>query len=443
MTATAPRILIATFGSLGDLHPFVALAHALKREGFAPVLATSSVYRDFIHSEGLGFAPVRPDVEEIKARLGLDMGGIARRMSQDDGFLFQRLIFPFLCESFEDIQKASEGAAAIVAHGLAFSARLAAEKRGLPLINVILSPLMLYSAYDPPLGARSPFAPAPRSKLAVGYNRVLLWSLSHALALWAAPLRKCRRRAGLPRRHGFDLLLGTKIGAATIGLFSPLLTALQPDHPRGTLIAGHTFHDRFTAAGEPGAEALPEALEAFLARGPAPIVFTLGSFVVHGGAAHYRACIAAARALKCRAVLLAHDEDVDALRREAPPDVFVTGYTPHSLVFPRACVVAHHGGVGAVGQALRAGRPQLVTPFLGDQFDNAERLRRLGVARVLRGDAVTAKALARELAPLLAEGAYPARAKEVAAQVAREDGAEAAAKRIAELLRRESRAERA
>jgi UDP:flavonoid glycosyltransferase YjiC (YdhE family) len=99
----------------------------------------------------------------------------------------------------------------------------------------------------------------------------------------------------------------------------------------------------------------------------------------------------------------------------------------------------HHGGAGASGQALRAGKPQLVTPLSADQPDNAERLRRLGVARVLSGGAVTAAALARELAPLLGEGAYAARAREVAAQVAREDGAGVAAGRIGELLGRESR----
>ena len=40
------KILIVTFGSLGDLHPFVALAHALAAQGFTPVIATSAAYAD-------------------------------------------------------------------------------------------------------------------------------------------------------------------------------------------------------------------------------------------------------------------------------------------------------------------------------------------------------------------------------------------------------------
>ena len=61
----------------------------------------------------------------------------------------------------------------------------------------------------------------------------------------------------------------------------------------------------------------------------------------------------------------------------------VIGYASHALLFPRAAAVIHHGGIGTTAQALRAGAPQLVCPVLGDQFDNADRLRRLGVATVV------------------------------------------------------------
>ncbi len=182
------------------------------------------------------------------------------------------------------------------------------------------------------------------------------------------------------------------------------------------MIAGHSFHDRYRGEGESD---LP-ALEAFLDAGPAPIVFTLGSFFTLDKSEHYRACLDAAGRVGRRAVLLAHESDLAGLREGLPAQAFAAAYVPHSRVFPRACAIVHHGGAGASGQALRAGKPQLVTPLSADQPDNAERLRRLGVARVLSG-AVTAAALARELAPLLGEGAYAARAREVAAQVARED----------------------
>ncbi len=151
---------------------------------------------------------------------------------------------------------------------------------------------------------------------------------------------------------------------------------------------------------------------------------------MHDGLAHYRASLAAARALGERAVLLTHAEDVAALQQDAGPELFVGSYVRHSFLFPKAKIVVHHGGVGTSGQALRAGRPQLVTPYLGEQHDNALRLQRLGVARVLPGKNVTAAALLGELATLREDAAYSTRVAAAAAEVAREDGATVAARRI-------------
>ncbi len=358
------------------------------------------------------------------------MGEIARRMAQDDKFLFETLIFPHLRESYDDLLAASLGAEAVISHSLAFSARLVAETRGLPIATVLLSPLMLYSAYDPPLGSRAPIRRAPAWPVEVTYNRFLLWSLSHAVALWAAPLRRMRRDLGLRPRYGLDLLLGVKSSAATIGLFSPMLAPPQPDHGSRTLIAGFAFHDRST-----GAEKLAEEFEDFLAAGTAPIAFSLGSIVARDQGRFYREGAVAARRLGRRAVLLVHEDDVAELKRDlaGEEDIHVSAYAPHSLVFPRACAVVHHGGVGTTGQALRAGRPQLVAPFFADQFDNAERVARLGVGGICKGAAATAETLGRELARLLDDRRIAARAEAAASEVVREDGALVAARRIAAL----------
>ena len=101
--------------------------------------------------------------------------------------------------------------------------------------------------------------------------------------------------------------------------------------------------------------------------------------------------------LGLRAVVLAHGDDVARLREGAPADAFVAAYVPHAELLPRACLVVHHGGVGTSAQALRAGKPQLVTPFLADQPDNAARLVSLGLARTFDGRTISAEKLAREL----------------------------------------------
>jgi UDP:flavonoid glycosyltransferase YjiC (YdhE family) len=57
-------------------------------------------------------------------------------------------------------------------------------------------------------------------------------------------------------------------------------------------------------------------------------------------------------------------------------------YAPLAQILPRAAAVVHAGGIGTCAESLRAGIPSVVIPFSFDQPDNAERLRRLGVAEV-------------------------------------------------------------
>ncbi len=425
-----PKILLVTFGSRGDVHPFVAVGQALLREGCRVVVAVSAEHRDLILSAGLEYAEVRPDATEVLARLGLDMRAVARSLAANDRFLFNKIVFPHLQEAFDWLDQNCEEYDAIISHTLAFSSQVVAQRRGVPLVLLTLSPILLPSAYDPPKVRGSPFIKEPRSALALGYNRIWLLVAAELAWLWAHPLRRFRRELGLPPRGGFGFFSPPDPDLETIALFSPLLTRATSDANQKILVAGHSFFD------DPRAEDPAEraALERFLGEGPPPIVVTLGSFFVHDGLSHYRASLAAAGALGERAVLLAGSGDVAALQKEAGPGVFVGSYLRHSALFPRASSIVHHGGVGTSGQAMRAGRPQLVTPYLREQQDNAARLKRLGVARVLPGWRVTAAALERELAALRGGAAYAANAQAVAAKVAEEDGAAVAARRIVKIV---------
>ncbi len=59
------RIVLNTFGSFGDLHPYLALAIELRQRGHQAVVATAEVYRTKVEAEGVIFAPVHPDVGEL------------------------------------------------------------------------------------------------------------------------------------------------------------------------------------------------------------------------------------------------------------------------------------------------------------------------------------------------------------------------------------------
>ena len=177
---------------------------------------------------------------------------------------------------------------------------------------------------------------------------------------------------------------------------------------------------------------LAPELEEFLAAGPPPVVFTLGTSAVGAAGRFYHESAAAAERLGVRAVLLTGAFEQNRPDSELSRHVLLVHRAPHQLLFPRASAIVLHGGIGTTGQALRSGRPMLVVPHGHDQFDNAHRVTKLGVARTLHPKRYRAPRVAAELARLLNDD-YRARAESVAALVRGEGGAIAAAEAIERL----------
>ncbi len=205
----------------------------------------------------------------------------------------------------------------------------------------------------------------------------------------------------------------------------------QPDWPRGVKITGFAFYD---GSGSEGV--LPPELAAFLDKGTAPLVFTLGSAAVMHAGDFYEQSAEAAEMLGQRAVLLIGADDRNIPKRKLPETICVARYAPYSKIFPRASVIIHQAGIGTTAQALRAGRPMLVMPYSHDQPDNARRVRRLGVAEVLGRMKYKAKPAAKLIEQLLSNPAYARQAGAVAERVAAENGTVAACDALEALSRR-------
>jgi UDP:flavonoid glycosyltransferase YjiC (YdhE family) len=116
-----------------------------------------------------------------------------------------------------------------------------------------------------------------------------------------------------------------------------------------------------------------------------------------------------------------------ALKAGLPPTITAVEWASYPGLFSRAAAVVHQGGVGTTAQTLRAGVPQLVMPFAHDQFDNAERVRRLGCGRILRRARLSERSLACELEALLANEAIAATARREGESVRTERGVAQAA----------------
>lgn len=413
------RVLLACWGSVGDLFPYLAIADRLRELGHAPVVATCPAYGGLVAREGFDVRPLRPDVQPDDATL------LARIVDPKRGseVVIRELIVPALRDSVADLDAAADGADLIVSHPVTFAARIVAERRRLPWLSSVLAPMSFFSPHDFPALPNAPGLAALR-RLGPWTGRALMALARRSTASWTAPVAALRRELGLPPA-GDPLYEGQFSPHGTLALFSRAFGEPQADWPVKATVTGFPFFNR--------AIPMPPAVAAFLDAGDPPVVFTLGSSAVHTAGTFWQESLAAVQALGRRALLLV-GPDPAGVRGTVSSSMLAVDRAPHDQVFPRAAVIVHQGGVGTTGQALRAGRPQLVVPHAHDQFDNAQRVRERGLGRVLYPPQYTAPRVLEALRALAGEPAWATRASAVALQVRAEDGAGRASAVILEAL---------
>jgi rhamnosyltransferase subunit B len=358
------HVLASALGSAGDVHPFIAIGLALRARGHAVDLLASPRFGARIEGAGLGFVPLGAagDYDRMVAQPELWHPSRGLKLVLDE--LAQRLP-----EAYALTAAQVRRDTVLVGSTLSWNVRLVQEALRVPAATVHLAPACIFSAIAPPrlprIGDLS-WCPAPllRRLQAAGER----W--------WVDPLvvprlDALRATLGLPpvRR-----LLGQwqHSPGAVIAAWPDWFAPAQPDWPPHSATSGFPLWD------EPGA--LDGTLEHFLATGDAPVGITPGSAMAHAERFFARA-LAACEALGHRAVLVTAYSS--QLPQPLPAWAHHVPYAPFAALLPRLAALVHHGGIGTSARALAAGVPQLVLPFAHDQFDNAARLRKLGVARVL------------------------------------------------------------
>jgi rhamnosyltransferase subunit B len=423
------KIVLATFGTHGDLHPFIAVALGLRERGFNPVVATYSNYRDNVQAAGLAFHPLRPSMDQIESDLNMSRSAMLRAARKNPEIILTKFFLPYLRQSYEDALAVISDAKLVFTNSVAFGPKLAAEKLRLPHIGVVLQPYTLISAFDPPIVSNAERLSRLAYRGGIHSTRAFLQLAKFVSKKWARPIRQFRRQIGLPATSLNPFFEGQFTGARALGLYSHLLGEVQPDFPPGFVIGGFAYYD--------GAEnaTVPELkLSSFLERGPPPLVFTLGTSAVHDSAQFVEVACDAVRELAERAVIVLDEPSAPGAVDQTREDILITGYVPYSRVFARAKVIIHHGGIGTTAQALKSGRPQLIAPYFVDQPDNAARVERLGVARIISHHRWTTNRVTRELRTLISNQNFSARAEAVARELAKEDAVAVAVRVVTETL---------
>lgn len=415
-----PRIVLACWGSFGDIFPALGVARGLKARGHDAVLVTLPQYQKLIESQAIGFRPLRPTIVED------DYALIARAMDPRRGpeVIFRELLLPAVRDQYEDLQAAVSGADLLLTHPAVPAGPIVAEKLGLRWASTVLAPLSFFSAYDPPVLPQLP-ALTRFMRLGPWATRLCLGVARATVRRWCEPIRSLRIELGLPpgRNPIFEDQFSPDL---TLALFSPLLAQRQPDWPANVEVTGFIPYN--------GTATLSDEVEGFLAAGEPPVVFTLGSSAVGVTSNFYQESAAAAARHGVRAVLLVGKNPANRPRESLPKELLLVESAPHAQLFPRAAAIVHQAGAGTLGQALRSGRPMLITPFAHDQYDNADRAARLGVARVLYPPRYTAARAAEHLDALLRSDGYRARAEKVGCEARSEDGVARACGTIERLI---------
>jgi rhamnosyltransferase subunit B len=412
------RIVLSNIGTYGDINPLIALALELKRRGHTPVMALPEVYRTRVAPVGLEFHSIRPDIDPTNNVLVEMVYDI--KHGTEHGL--RNFLFPSLRQTYEDLLDAATKPARadlMLLGELNYAGPIVAEVTGIPWASYVLAPLSFFSAFDPPV-----LPPYPRlakaDKRVPGFGRVIRRVARFASRRWPEPIYALRQELNLP--HGTNPLFDAKHSPyLVLALFSRVLGVEQKDWPTNTLITGFAFYDA-----DSGNVKLPWHLEEFIARDSAPVVFTLGSAAVLAAGDFYEASAKAAMELGLRAVLLIGTDPRNKPSQKLPDSICVAEYAPYSKLFPRASLVVHQGGVGTTAQCLSAGRPMLIMPYSHDQPDNARRMKRLGVAKVIQKSAYTPSAVARCVRSIFDDLEMEQRANQVAKELRGEDGVKTA-----------------
>lgn len=417
------RFLFATFGSLGDLHPYIAISKALIERGHKAVIATIEEYQNTIEGAGVEFARVRPNMSELGDFPTL----IARLFDTHRGmeYLMRNLVMQHARTAYEHLLEASDGADLLVSHPLAVTLPLVAEHRKLPWASTVLAPMSLLSALDPPVIAGLSWLKKIH-KLGHAPYRMLINLLKKSLWSWEAPLRKLKYELGFPQTKEMAMFEGQFSSLCNLALFDSQLAKPQSDWPINTHLCGAALYDGCLSDND-----IIEEFEKFLADGDPPVVFALGSSVVWFAENFWNIAAAALRKTGLRAIFITGP----VIPAKLPDGIKAFPYLPYSMVFPRASVIAHQGGAGTLAQAMRAGRPQLILPVAFDQPDNAQRAKSLGVGRVLPFGKVTSGKLALEIELILSNSDYTRNARTISNELSGTNGAAFAADRLIECVR--------
>lgn len=377
------NILLTTYGSHGDLHPYLTLGSILIKAGHKVTIATILLYKENVESIGCDFIAMRPNIDEI----GPEEEWTKKVNDSFKGaeYIARELVIPFAEENYNTLMQVTENCDLIISHVLTFFSPIVAEKRGIPWLTVMLQPSTIMSAYDPPAFAFAVNLPK-YSFLGPVVFKILFKVFAAFSYHWFKPIYKLKKKEGL-KDPSANPLMKYFSPYGTLALFPESFAAPQKDWPL------NTFQIGFPLYADPENK-ISEKVNHFLNHGEQPVVFTLGTAVVQMKSDFFKIAYKSIKQTGIRSIFLI-GENSDHITEEmsADPQVCISGYESYPLLFPKCKAIVHQCGIGTTSQALYSGKPQIMIPFAHDQPDNAHRVKNLGCGVIVFAKQLTAEKL--------------------------------------------------
>ncbi|OBB96424.1 glycosyltransferase [Mycobacterium sp. 852002-40037_SCH5390672] len=372
------KIVLAAYGSRGDVEPCVAVARELHCRGHDVVIAVPPDKLDLAEWAGLAAIAYGPDTrEQINVATNF-----VRNVQNPMGALPQVVerVTKVWTGKSETLVSLAAGADLLVA-GMN-EQRLAAnvaEHFGIPLAALHFFPADTLELGRLQSDVTSAAEGAQRRSLGLpdnaGPSTQPALEIQTYDELWAPELAK--QWAGSGYRRPF-------VGSLTLGM---------------------------------PADADDEVLS-WIADGTPPIYFGFGSTPVTSPAETVAVISAACTQIGERALICSGPND---FTRIPPADhVKIVESVNHAAVFPTCRVIVHHGGAGTTAAGMRAGVPMLILWLWLDQPIWAEAVSRLGVGVGRAFSASTLDSLVADLRSVRSAH-YLSRAREVAIQMTKSD----------------------
>ncbi|AFY35770.1 glycosyltransferase [Calothrix sp. PCC 7507] len=408
------KIVIITVGTRGDVQPFVALGVALKQAGHTVTICTSSRFQLFISEYGLNYAYMN---DQLLKLIDTDAGRAAIESKGNAFFLWQQTM-PIIRQTLDEAWIAAQEAEILIYHPKALGGYHIAEKLNIPGFMSLLLPL-----YTPTTAFPSPIFP----NLKGGWYNQLTYQL---LPLLTAPYLNVinqwrQERLGLrPRSWNEKEILGSYGDSSPVlYAYSSHLIPRPSDWDSSTIVTGYWFLDA------PADFVPPPQLLDFLANGKPPLCIGFGSMTGQNPTALREIVLTALKNTGQRGILLTGWGDIG--NADLPNDVFKLEAIPHDWLFPQVAAVMHHGGAGTTAAALRAGIPNIIIPFFGDQPFWGQRVEALGVGpKPIPKKHLTAEKLAAAINVAVNDEEVRRRALSLGAKIRAEDGVAQAVKVI-------------